>query len=136
MAARISGQSARNWPAFVPGFFPAPLCEAVSSFDDPLPFCLGKFLAFFHAISSLHCLSTFFNEVRHFSTPQTSSKSQQTWVVDIKADVVVVFCLYRCDSAPLEPSANSKGMSAARRTLIVLLLRKQFRPGVPLPLPL
>lgn len=57
--------------------FPAPSCEAASGLRRPLLSCLGIFFAFCHAISSLRYLSTFFNEVRHFSTcwqPQKPNK--------------------------------------------------------------
>jgi hypothetical protein len=65
------GPKGANLASFGRGLFPAPLCEAVSGFGDPLLFRFRVLFALDHLFDSLRLISTYFNIFRQFMMSST-----------------------------------------------------------------
>lgn len=65
------GPKGSNLSSFRRGFFPAPLCEPVSGFGNPLLLRFRVFFALGHLFDSLRLISTYFNIFRQFTTSST-----------------------------------------------------------------
>lgn len=129
------GPKGANLASFRRGLFPAPLCEPVSGFGNPLLLRFRVLFALGHLFDSLQPASTDFNMFRQcnrgfgqFSTFFDSQKRgkigpqpmrrPKTLVVEHKglSDEVVDFVLYFIGGRPLWASDDPDQLSATRQT--------------------